>query len=275
MKNRGYQIRTLFLMVLTSRFASFLLDRKWTSRTFFNVYHSKPGYYNDFLSSFIFRKTCLYCVKKSAQSRNLDGRNIELASILSSLRDRDLKVLDFGGGSGYHYFQMEDFFRSRKDFVWLVVETAAMVKASVRIAGRKLQFTGDLDQAMKIMDKPNLVLASSSLQYSKNPKDVLKRLALFDSDYILFTKTPLLRFGDSISSIHVSRLSLNGPGIGSLEFKDQLVCNEITFLAFNELHNVIVEANYELEKKLIDSDKFFWKGRVVPTYTLLYRKLKY
>jgi putative methyltransferase (TIGR04325 family) len=111
-------------------------------------------------------------------------------------RSTSLRVLDFGGGMGLHYFTLRHFLTMPGIASWTVCETAttAAVGAS-HFGDERLRFVSELPSAA---DRSDLAMASGSLQYVDDPARILVRLAE-QSDLLLLNRLPLLGGGDRIA----------------------------------------------------------------------------
>ena len=84
-----------------------------------------------------------------------------LASIVLNEMQRKLKIFDFGGNFGGHYFKFIKA-TSLNDLFWTVCEVNAIVEAgSKHFANSKLNFTNNLDQA----NDYDIFMSSGAIQY--------------------------------------------------------------------------------------------------------------
>lgn len=119
-----------------------------------------------------------------------------LAGLLHAAADTrspgSLNVLDFGGSLGSTYRQCRGFLDGFAPLHWSVVE-----QAHVALAGRARYATGELSFHSTIADAaathpPAVVLASSSIQYLREPHAVLAELARTPAHHFLIDRTPLV-----------------------------------------------------------------------------------
>ena len=96
--------------------------------------------------------------------------NPAVERILTTIQElHPVRILDFGGGMGKFYFTL----RSKIPVVnWDVVELPATVQVARNLKNEKLHFYSSIAAA----PKPDLVVASGSLQYCQSPVSVLDEL---------------------------------------------------------------------------------------------------
>ena len=100
-----------------------------------------------------------------------------------------LSVLDFGGSLGSSYFQNRKFLEGLSSVRWSVVEQAHFVEAGrEHIQDEQLVFYPSIAECVAV-EKPNVVLLSSVLQYLENPYAVLDELVRSGVEIILVDRT--------------------------------------------------------------------------------------
>lgn len=116
-----------------------------------------------------------------------------LAMLLRSALENDgrLTVLDFGGSLGSSYFQCRSFIPPSCKVSWHIVEQEHYVRRGRRdFASAELHFHASAAEAATD-SRPDVVLASSVLQYLKHPYDTLRELTRCGSRYLIIDRTPL------------------------------------------------------------------------------------
>jgi putative methyltransferase (TIGR04325 family) len=111
-----------------------------------------------------------------------------LASLLKvAIENKNsLKVLDFGGALGSHYFQNKEFLKPIKIKKWIIVEQERYVKVGKeKIADKILDFAYSIDE----VKNANVLIASGVLQYLNTPYEWLKKLVDKEVPYIVFDRT--------------------------------------------------------------------------------------
>ena len=104
-----------------------------------------------------------------------------------------LDVLDYGGALGSHYFQNRKILDALDGLSWNVVEQPHYVATgNQHLADDILHFYQELGDCVK-KTRPNVVLASSVLQYLPNPLETLAALAAIGADVVILDRTPYLK----------------------------------------------------------------------------------
>jgi len=100
-----------------------------------------------------------------------------------------LRVVDYGGSLGSAYFQHRRFLSHLKELRWRVVEQPHFVAAGIKhLQDEHLRFHTDLQDACRD-DRPDVVLASSVLQYLPDPVRALDELASIHAQVLLLDRT--------------------------------------------------------------------------------------
>ena len=129
-----------------------------------------------------------------------------LASLLraaAASRSR-LSVLDFGGALGSTYFQCRSFLRGLNELRWSVVEQASHVACGrTDFADDQLRFYLCIDECLRV-EKPNVLLLSSVIQYLAKPYDFLNNALRHEFEYVIVDRTAFMRNGqDRLTVQHV------------------------------------------------------------------------
>ncbi len=116
-----------------------------------------------------------------------------LAAVLraAAMNGGNANVIDFGGSLGSTYRQCRSFIGGAASVHWCVVEQAAFVKI-----GRSEFATAELSFEESVASVPNvtrdsLILASSVLQYIKDPYAILEDLNRLPARHLVIDRTPL------------------------------------------------------------------------------------
>lgn len=151
-----------------------------------------------------------------------------------------LKVLDFGGGGGFHHDIFELAYHDRTH-IWCVVETPSMVTAAKKLETNCLHFRSDILAARKLLGGVDFVFASSSLQYTTEPLSYLKKLLDVNAKYLVITRTVFNEKDTTITFLQHSRLSENGPGPLPEGFNNKTISYPVTVVSKNEVEKLIKE----------------------------------
>lgn len=103
----------------------------------------------------------------------------------------ELRVLDFGGALGSHYYPVAAHFNT-SSFDWTIIEQEAFVAlGNAGFATEKLHFSADLDKTLE-EEKFDLALFGCVLPYLKEPYHILDRVLKAKPRYILIDKHPII-----------------------------------------------------------------------------------
>lgn len=100
-----------------------------------------------------------------------------------------LDVLDFGGSLGSSYFQNRRFLQTLPELRWSIVEQAHYVEAGqTHIQDQHLHFYKTIDDCLAV-NRPNVILLSSVLQYLEDPIDLIKKLSAIKATCLIIDRT--------------------------------------------------------------------------------------
>jgi putative methyltransferase (TIGR04325 family) len=156
----------------------------------------------------------------------------------------NLKVLDFGGGGGYHHDVFELVYQDRRH-EWCVVETPLMVQGAKTLETGCLHFRSEIAAARELLGDVDVVFASGALQYTPEPLHYLQKLIDVNAQYLYITRTVLNEKDARITFMQDSRLSANGPGPLPKGFKDKTISYPIIVESKNEVEKLLKE-KYEI-----------------------------
>ena len=119
------------------------------------------------------------------QNGHLSTRIMRLLAALQYVNAREgrLRVLDFGGSVGGLYFMTRPFLNIE---AWRVCELPRMARAGRKRTDGVLEFTEELSDC-----SANVVLASGSVQYCRDPYQTLRTLLPLGR-YVVLDRVPLL-----------------------------------------------------------------------------------
>jgi putative methyltransferase (TIGR04325 family) len=188
-----------------------------------------------------------------------------LALQIASKRKKKLRVIDFGGACGAHYFGAKAFFRNSVEFEWTVVETRAMAGKGRALEDDELRFSDSLSEATQSLQEIDLVYSSGALQYVPSPLETLNNLLDYNAEYLFLNRLALIDDVDELSSIttiQTSRLSENGPGPLPEGMKDGAAKYPITFVNKRILETRLRE-RYRLLLNFEEGDMVRSGGRTI------------
>jgi putative methyltransferase (TIGR04325 family) len=118
-----------------------------------------------------------------------------ISHALADAPEGELRVLDFGGAAGTHYFDVKRW-REQTGWPpvrlrWQVCETAAMVAAAQPVlGGEELSFHPSLDKVEG--GAYDLVYVSGSIQYVPDSEATWDRLAALPHSWLVLNRTPFI-----------------------------------------------------------------------------------
>ena len=163
-------------------------------------------------------------------------------AISASLKDNKLKVLDFGGAAGAHYFIVKSLLDKEIRLDWRVVETSKMTQEAIKnqLENSELSFYDNLSSAHR-EDKIDLIIAIGSIHYTENPKKTLKELIKINSSYLYLSRTPLAEK----EIILLQETSYKKNGIGNIpeeiNIDDKKIKYPVTILNRKEIESIMKE----------------------------------
>jgi putative methyltransferase (TIGR04325 family) len=214
------------------------------------------AYENSELINVVVDKNLIYR-KKLESDPIFDLASLRTLIALGAIQSgRNLNVLDFGGGGGYHYTIAKSALEPSKRINWCVVETSAMSHRAQRLADASLSFFPDIDSARGSLDELDLVFTSSALQYCPNPLSFLRELVELGAPYLFVTRTPFLESDRTIITTQVSSLQNNGPGPLPSKYADQKITYPLTYVS-RQIVEEIITKQYDIRFRIDESDGSF------------------
>ena len=170
---------------------------------------------------------------------------------------KKLRVLDFGGGGGYHYSIARATISREIDLQWNVVETSALVRSAKKINQKELKFFNSITDAKNDLGTIDLVFTSSALHYCPDPKYFLEELVKLNAQHLFITRTCFTDTLEQRVIIQKSLLSENGPGpLPPGVVEKQLYYPNVFYSRFHVER--IIQSNYEIILR-INEDKSIFK----------------
>jgi len=163
-----------------------------------------------------------------------------------------LKVLDFGGGGGYHHTIARLALPCDRSLSWTVVETPQMTRCAKILEDDSLRFFDNIEAAASHLGMVDVVLTSSSLQYTSNPLEALIGLLKLRAKRFFITRTAFNHEGSRLITIQRSRLSSNGPGPLPPGFHDRDVFYPITFEPLAAVEQLISYHDYRIRYRVTE-----------------------
>ena len=202
-----------FVYIIFKKLLSYFLDivyffRKNTRIHFSGIYESwdsakkdSLGYDDKKILKKVKHSTSLLLTKKAVYERDgiLLKKNDLPHQVLSTVlrasieNKHNCKVIDFGGSLGSTYYNNRDFLKNIKDLKWIVVEQNNFVKeGNKNFSNKIINFSNTIEEASRYLNKPNVIIASGSIQYLPNPYLLLEKIIQTKTDYIVIDRSPFL-----------------------------------------------------------------------------------
>lgn len=221
------------------------------------------GYEDDGLVRVVFEKTRLLKVHMLSGEMPLSeyGTQSLLAVLMTwhQIGDRDrLRVIDFGGACGAHYFQIRPFLPRDVRLDWVVIETPAMVKKARSIEADELHFAASMREAKERLAQVDLLHSSGTLQYVSDLQAALKSL-LDSRPAFIFMNRLVLSASDSLISVQESMLGANGPGPLPDGIQDRVCKYPVTYFSEEKLEQALSQ-NYQFKLRF-DASRAVLGGR--------------
>jgi putative methyltransferase (TIGR04325 family) len=197
-----------------------------------------------------------------------------LMSIGFALNSKSVRILDFGGGGGYHYTLARLALGEECRIKWNIVETEAMCHSARIIADDSLKFFSTISAAEKDLGCVDLLLTSSALQYCPDPIAYLKDLLAVSAKYLYITRTPFFPGQQTLVSVQSSMLSHNGPGPLPDGYTDQEILYPISYVPLDQIETLIQEKYTIRFKVLEEPGNLFIDNQAVNAYYGFFCELK-
>jgi putative methyltransferase (TIGR04325 family) len=112
---------------------------------------------------------------------------------IATANSNKLNVIDFGGSLGSTWFQVKDFLNNLSPVCWNIVEQQEYVTCGRELfEDEKLKFNYSIEECINLQ-KPNVILLSSVIQYLEKPHDFLQSLLAYEIEYILVDRTAFIK----------------------------------------------------------------------------------
>jgi putative methyltransferase (TIGR04325 family) len=178
---------------------------------------------------------------------------------LAARNKQMLRVIDFGGGGGYHFMIARTALGNDLKLRWNVVETTSMAREAQKLSTSELKFFDDIDSAKKDLGEVDFVFTSSALHYCSDPLFFLDKLLAIRAEHLFITRTGFTSQSDQIVTIQKSRLSENGPGPLPVGFSDKLVYYPSVFVPRKKVEEMLRE-RYSVGFCILEGESVYRAG---------------
>lgn len=208
------------------------------------------AYQNAELCNMISDKTAIHLKNLKNKPYSLNSTNVFLLSAINqyinTFSKENLKILDFGGACGAHYFETRRFISQDFSLEWFVVETNQMVKAAIDkgLSRDELKFVNSIEDINTEID---FIHSSGALQYVPDPYELLNRLIKVRANWVFFNRMMFNENDRDFVTVQKSFLSLNGPGKLPAGYRDKIISYPHTTMSFRKFNSTMLAHDYELE----------------------------
>ena len=192
-------------------------------------------------------------------------RTLAGVGFLLSEFKRPIRILDFGGGAGFHYLVTRATQNADVLFDWRVVETPALARAATDLADGQVSFHSSIDEAVATWDSPpDLTFASGVLQCVPDPLSFTQKLVDLSASVLFITRTNFSTDSKTRSIIQHSTLSINGPGPLPPGFNDAALAFPATFVPKAQVEKVLM-SKYTIAARIAeDPCAYTINGECIP-----------
>jgi putative methyltransferase (TIGR04325 family) len=187
------------------------------------------------------------------------GETLLLAAI-GLVKKTEVKVLDYGGGPGRHYFSLRATLPASIALRWHVAETPGMARESASLRTGEMTVFGSLSEASDALGTPDVVFTSGALQCVPAPEHVLRDICGLGANCMVFARTATASGQEPIVIVQDSRISWNGglglpPGI-----QDRAAKIPLMFMTKTTFDTVLSE-RYRVATIVVDDTGVDWSVR--------------
>ena len=211
-----------------------------------NIVHEKTKRYRDRLGN--------------ERPVDIDLSNLQMALAISVAgTNREIRVLDFGGACGAHYFLARSFLGGSQKLRWCVVETERMIEKARDLENGELRFFSDVQAAIEELGQVDLLFSATALQYCEDPYESLRRLVDCRATYLVLTRLLLTSGNRDLICVQRSKLSANGPGPLPKGMRNGRAMYPVTAMR-RDLVEGILKDRYRLRARVHEIEDVFCLG---------------
>ena len=231
------------------------------------------GYNDRILTDMVVAKTKIMSLNPLGVPLTSDPTAILTTAIaaIAASGSSPIRVLDFGGAAGHHYFYSKALL-PQINLKWSVVETSAMVEsASSEFQNEELTFFETINSALNNLGECDFVFSSGAIQYHPSPEEVFDELVGIGARDLMIARLPLFD-GPRTVGVQTSKLSENGPGPLPQGFNDRIIKYPVTFCTRTQITEKLL-GSYRLNAQFQSpSANYLIGGRPAIGATLLLRR---
>jgi len=217
---------------------------------------TSDAYQNIELCNMIADKTVIHIDILKEKPFSLNPTNVFLLAAINQYLNvystKSLKVLDFGGACGAHYFEIRRFIPNDVSLKWYVVETAQMVKSAIdrKLNSNELVFVSSIEDIKTEID---FIHSSGALQYVHSPYEFTNMLININANWIFVNRMMFNENDRDFITVKKSFLSSNGPGKLPKGYTDRIISYPHTTMSFHKFNSTIINNGYEVEWMFLET----------------------
>ncbi len=222
-------------------------------------YCSGGAYEQEQLIKLILEKTIRYAESLDREPLEISATQAySLLALIKPITNQQevIKVLDFGGACGAHYFHIRKMIDKHIRFQWVVVETPTMVKYAKTLENDELSFVSDMSAAQEILGQIDIVHASGVLHFVDEPFKYLQQIVDSGAQCLLLHRLGLNEADQDIVALHYSKLSWNGHGALPEGYQDRWIQYPCIFVSEQRFLRMI-KSKYDITMRFEDSSGTF------------------
>lgn len=150
----------------------------------------------------------------------------------TDLNHRPLRILDFGGGCGVHYFTAHWSFVA--PFRWAIVESTAMAQQARAMGTGQFEAFDNIHAGAAWLGQVDLVYISGTIQYVPDPMGSLDAMISLGAPYFALTRFPIWT-KPPIVGVQSTTLAENGIGPVPPDVVDRPIKYPVTFLNIEDV----------------------------------------
>jgi putative methyltransferase (TIGR04325 family) len=196
--------------------------------------------------------------------------NLAVGIAGADLTMRPLRVLDFGGGCGVHYFTAR--FVVTMPLKWAIVETRVMAEQAREVSEGEFEVYDEVAPTVASLGGVDLVLTSGAIQYTPDPLATLDALIGIGAPYFMLARFPFWgqRMMVAIDKQFLSKQAGGGPMPPGIF--DRAVNCPITFVQFADVRSKFEQAYDRVMMLLTPSANYQFGAQTIFGASILYRR---
>lgn len=238
----------------------------------FSNLHNIDSYEDVFLSNLIISKCLIFSKEIQLENFQFSENQLRLLIPFAFTKKNNLRIIDFGGSAGTHFFIINTLIGKNRNLDWRIVENSQLVNLSSKISHKGLSFFDSISKARLNFSKPDIGIASSVFEYVPEPMVSLSEFLSVGCDIIYLTRTCLNVEHEVFCGVQTSNLKNNGPGGLPEGIRDQSVSYPIKISPLSDFIREI-EKNYEIIFTVIEKSAVHKIGKkIFDQYGILARR---